>query len=159
MHPAGVVYITTQEADHGTGAIFQPPFLPSSKQRLCFQAAAKNIRLMTGWDPSLPDSANSCCCFSAHQSKTAAASTLRQRSGSRLPNPTPRLPVIHRNLSQLILKGNSKNCRLDFLPVFLPALQVTLSTSPLLHYTGLGQQASKGATCLLLQATCSIRDL
>lgn len=51
-----------------TGATFQPSFLPSSKQRLCFQAAAKNIKLMTGWDPSFPDSANSCCCFSAHQS-------------------------------------------------------------------------------------------
>lgn len=80
---------------------------------------------MTGWDPSLPPrfSLQLLLLLSfTSQSKTAAASTLRQCSGSRLPNPTPGLPVIHRNLSQLILKGNSKNCRLDFWPVFLPAL-------------------------------------
>jgi len=88
---------------------FQPSFLPSSKQRLCFQAAAaKNTRLISGWDPSFPDSANSCCCsqLTSH-SKPAAATTLRQLSSSWLPNPVPRLPVIHRKLSQLILKAKT----------------------------------------------------
>ena len=73
----------------------------------------------------------------------------------------PRLPVIHRNLPQLILKGTS--CRLDFWPVFLPALQVTLLSLTLFCITQAWEnkllKEDLCTTCVLLQASCSIRDL
>lgn len=139
---------------------FNPHFFSKkcSKQKLCFWAAAKTIRLMMGWDPSLPDSAASQL---TSQSKTAAASTLRRLSGSWLPNPMPRLPVVHRNLSQL-----SQGHQQKLLAIFLDSLPACPLSNPLSLTLFCIIQAQENkllvflcTTCLLLQASCSIREL
>lgn len=86
----------------------------------CFQVAAENIRLMIGWDPFPSDSVNGCCCFSAQQSTQNSRSKHPQTAGCQI--------LCQDYLfSQLIFKGTSTNCRLDFCAVFLPALQVTFT--------------------------------
>ena len=127
----------------GLVLFFNPDFF-QAQSRDCFQAAAKNIRLMTGWDPSLPDSANSCCCFSAHQSVQNSSSKHSQTALWQLAAKSHAQTTCYPQKSP---SANSQGHQLQagFL-ASLPACPPSNTSQPhtLLHYAGLGEQASKG---------------